>query len=432
MAGAVVVIRPGLRRRGRLRPRLKLVVVTLLMSVVAMVGATVSPIPVSAETEPVTCNIVTGEDSVSQQVARLYKAVFHRPPEIEGWHYWRGTAATTSIFDIASLFVQAPEFINLYGDAANAEFVNLIYLNVMGREPEPEGYEYWLGVLDREELSRGAMVVYFSESFEFKRREDGLYFEKCDRLFEGMPSVLLSTSLAIRHEPTRSLESQTHFMSTYDASTDSSSYAKMQTSGSGDSWFGHRAGGQTCLRWKSAPLSVVNEVITSHELDHGRAFTGTSSFLEDPSVERSRIAEFQVAVRDAYGFEYDGCSADAPELARLSVPTYRLLPEIPADSVRVFDGYINRRFELHTEEIRAILALGDETILDLLPTLRTDLQAITESNVPADSIGLTIWTLEDPTGNVFTANAHYRGYVTLDGVPWTWDETTVAIRVPGG
>ena len=48
------------------------------------------------------------------------------------------------------------------------QFLDQLYRDVLGREPDGEGKEYWLDLLDRGVVTRGTIVVYFTESEEMK------------------------------------------------------------------------------------------------------------------------------------------------------------------------------------------------------------------------------------------------------------------------
>jgi len=45
----------------------------------------------------------------------------------------------TSLDEISDAFASSPEFQQTYGSLNNAEFVTLVYRNVLGRDPEPGG-----------------------------------------------------------------------------------------------------------------------------------------------------------------------------------------------------------------------------------------------------------------------------------------------------
>lgn len=110
------------------------------------------------------------------QVARLYAAYFTRPPDHTGSLYWNTLYARgrLSLADISNAFADSTEFSNRYraddgGPVGNRRFVRLVYENVLGRQPDPGGWDYWTAALDRGLLSRGEMMVEFSESTEFVR-----------------------------------------------------------------------------------------------------------------------------------------------------------------------------------------------------------------------------------------------------------------------
>lgn len=100
-------------------------------------------------------------------VARLYLAYFERNPEPGGFDYWTGLLASgqTSLESISQEFSKSQEFINTYGTLSNADFVDLVYQNVLGRAGEAGGVAYWNGQLDGG-LNRGTMMTLFSESAE--------------------------------------------------------------------------------------------------------------------------------------------------------------------------------------------------------------------------------------------------------------------------
>ncbi len=97
-------------------------------------------------------------------LARLYYAYFLRSPDREGRDYWNSTGK--SVGEISQAFSESAEFTNRYGALSNTDFVALVYRNVLDREPEPAGHQYWTRHVDRG-LSRGAVMVQFSESPEF-------------------------------------------------------------------------------------------------------------------------------------------------------------------------------------------------------------------------------------------------------------------------
>lgn len=102
-------------------------------------------------------------------VYRLYTAYFLREPEVDGFQFWNDTYSSgqQNMVEISDFFATSDEFNMLYGSIDNLAFVNAVYDNVMGRPGDAEGVAYWTGRLDRGELSRGEMMLMFSESGEY-------------------------------------------------------------------------------------------------------------------------------------------------------------------------------------------------------------------------------------------------------------------------
>ncbi|MGB5756861.1 MAG: polysaccharide deacetylase family protein [Acidimicrobiales bacterium] len=103
------------------------------------------------------------------QIARLYRAYFDRAPDPEGWDYWNEVyAKEASLVQISQWFAESSEFAR-QGRQADGDFVTFVYLEVLEREPDADGFAYWMAELGAG-LDRGALVTYFSESEEYIRR----------------------------------------------------------------------------------------------------------------------------------------------------------------------------------------------------------------------------------------------------------------------
>ncbi len=106
-------------------------------------------------------------DSIAP-IARLYLAYFRRAPDYDGLVFWMYQYQVgTRLDDISEAFAKSAEFIATYGPKTNAEFVQLVYRNVLGRQPDPSGYAYWVGELDAGRRTRGSVMAGFSQSAEF-------------------------------------------------------------------------------------------------------------------------------------------------------------------------------------------------------------------------------------------------------------------------
>ena len=122
----------------------------------------------SSEFEP-----VVGLSPDHAQVWRLYQATFLRQPDAQGLAHWVGAAQDgMSLEEIASYFTSGTEFKNRYGNVSNAEFVRLVYRNVLCRVPDGSGENYWAGQLGSGSLSRSDLVVNFTELREYLRFTD--------------------------------------------------------------------------------------------------------------------------------------------------------------------------------------------------------------------------------------------------------------------
>jgi uncharacterized membrane protein len=102
-------------------------------------------------------------------ITRLYFASFLRLPDYEGLQYWLDQFRSgRTLLSIAEEFVVSPEFKARYGsNVTNAQFINLLYLNVLERQPDARGLQSWIDNLNSG-WTRGQVLLAFSESDEFR------------------------------------------------------------------------------------------------------------------------------------------------------------------------------------------------------------------------------------------------------------------------
>jgi len=108
---------------------------------------------------------------VDAQVWRLYSAYFLRQPQTSGLDYWVSQRASgRSHVSISNFFASSPEFQNRYGNVGSTDFVILVYVNVLCRMPDSDGLGYWSGKLLSGEMTRGELMLYFSEGAEYRNK----------------------------------------------------------------------------------------------------------------------------------------------------------------------------------------------------------------------------------------------------------------------
>ncbi|NGZ83530.1 DUF4214 domain-containing protein [Duganella aceris] len=106
-------------------------------------------------------------DGAGGQVYRLYQAAFNRTPDSAGLGFWMSKMDRGMTLNaVAEAFTASDEFIGRYGPSpSDAEFVNLLYQNVLHRAPEPAGNAHWLNLLAHD-LTHAQALISFSESAE--------------------------------------------------------------------------------------------------------------------------------------------------------------------------------------------------------------------------------------------------------------------------
>ena len=114
---------------------------------------------------------VTGLNTDDAQMFRLYNAAFKRLPDPDGLKYWIGkfSSGENTSRVVALSFLGSAEFAERYGsDVSNAQYVETLYTNVLGRDYDQEGYNYWLGNLNNGVETRYELLLGFAESAENK------------------------------------------------------------------------------------------------------------------------------------------------------------------------------------------------------------------------------------------------------------------------
>jgi len=106
--------------------------------------------------------------AVSDSIVRLYCGLLGREPdalEVEYWarRYWNGLPLAT----IAAAFTTSTEFIERHGDPSDEALIPILYRSVLGREPGEGGVGPFVEMLGDGTVSRGSLVVAFTDSPEY-------------------------------------------------------------------------------------------------------------------------------------------------------------------------------------------------------------------------------------------------------------------------
>jgi hypothetical protein len=99
---------------------------------------------------------------------RIYQAAFDRTPDVGGLTFWVEQADKgMSTIEMAARFIDSNEFRNLYGSSSPPaeQFIELIYQNVLHRDPDQGGHDYWAGQL-AQGMSEAEMLARFADSPE--------------------------------------------------------------------------------------------------------------------------------------------------------------------------------------------------------------------------------------------------------------------------
>lgn len=108
------------------------------------------------------------QDTVAAQGYRMYAGLFDRPADGAGLAYWvQAMEEGMSLDVVAYYFLASEEFTGQHGFSLDsAQYLNVLYQDVLGREADDAGYAYWIHKLEGEGAAREAVLAAFTESAE--------------------------------------------------------------------------------------------------------------------------------------------------------------------------------------------------------------------------------------------------------------------------
>ena len=108
-------------------------------------------------------------ETINDSIGRLYTAAFGRKPDDAGLFYWVNQVNDPLVGykDVSQGFVDSLEFSAIAAPGASSDvFTTALYLNVLGREPDPSGLWHWTSQLDSGALDRADVLMGFANSPE--------------------------------------------------------------------------------------------------------------------------------------------------------------------------------------------------------------------------------------------------------------------------
>ncbi|TFW28262.1 DUF4214 domain-containing protein [Massilia horti] len=105
-------------------------------------------------------------DGAAGQAYRLYRAAFDRAPDLDGLGFWMQALDNgVTLYHVAESFLTSQEYLDKYGaDLSDENFLTQLYHHVLHREPDGEGFQWWLDALHN--VTRAEVLASFSESPE--------------------------------------------------------------------------------------------------------------------------------------------------------------------------------------------------------------------------------------------------------------------------
>lgn len=94
-------------------------------------------------------------------LTELYIAYFNRAPDALGLSFWATVFVKNGFsFDqIADLFFDQPETVALYSSVSNDAFVTAVYNNVLGRNPDQDGFDFWTTQLNAGNVTASSFIL---------------------------------------------------------------------------------------------------------------------------------------------------------------------------------------------------------------------------------------------------------------------------------
>jgi len=103
-------------------------------------------------------------------VALMYNGVFERSPSQEEYNYWVSLLGSSSVTreQMLDTWLNSTEWSTNFGDLNNTEFVTKLYRNMLNREPDNEGLAHWINELENSTMTRSQIILLFYQCDEYQ------------------------------------------------------------------------------------------------------------------------------------------------------------------------------------------------------------------------------------------------------------------------
>ena len=140
--------------------------ILLVVALVALAQADSDGDGIPDDTDPYphdSTNIPSDRNSTIWRVAEVYVATLNRAVDAEGLDYWVTEVETRPEWEpltVAQSFFDQPEVQSQYPDSLGyGALIERLYVNILGREADQEGYDYWLSELSSGRLRPNQMII---------------------------------------------------------------------------------------------------------------------------------------------------------------------------------------------------------------------------------------------------------------------------------
>lgn len=124
-------------------------------------------------------NLLFSPEGASNEVVRAYRDLLHRRPDQAGWDHWKTLLQSGRVDELRILIMTSDEYFTSNGGEAN--YVNALYLDLIGRPGEPTGTQFWQGELARGVPRRTIVEAIYLSNEGLGNRTSSYYQEFLNR-----------------------------------------------------------------------------------------------------------------------------------------------------------------------------------------------------------------------------------------------------------